>query len=231
MVDQPNAAADRVHPGTAGSPPESAPERSNGLPAGLPSRNWGWFMARGVLLVILGLLAGFAPGWALFSFALLFAAFSFADGVLSIASGVRGATHGKERWWALILSGIAGIAVGVLFVLFPLLSTVAYALVAVMVIAVWAIVTGALEIAAAIRLRKEIGGEWLYALSGLASLLLGIGLIALAMLSPSISVLSVGWLIALYALIAGVALIALALRLRRRGTAPPEEPAPGAAQP
>lgn len=179
-------------------------------------RNWGWVMARGVLLVILGLLAGLAPGWALFSFALLFAAFSFADGVLAIASGIRGATHSRERWWVLVLSGIAGIAVGVLFVLFPLLSTMAYALFAVMVVAGWAIATGVLEIAAAIRLRREIEGEWLLGLAGALSVLLGIGLIALAWIDPGVTVLSIGWLIAIYALIAGIALIVLALRLRKR---------------
>lgn len=182
----------------------------------LPGRNWGWFMARGVLLVILGVLAGLAPGWAVFSFALLFAAFSFADGVLAIASGIRGATHARERWWLLILSGIAGIAVGVLFVLFPLLSTLAYGLFTVMIIAAWAVVTGVLEIAAAIRMRREIEGEWLLALSGVLSVLLGVGLVVLAWIDPGVTVLSVGWLIAIYALIAGIALIVLSLRLRKR---------------
>ena len=201
-------------------PADTAPTRSSSfappLPAFLPGRNWGWFMARGVLLTLFGLLAAFAPGLALLSFALLFAAFCFADGVLTVASGVRGAKDGRERWWALVLGGLAGVAVGVLFVLFPLLSTLAYAYITVMLVAAWAIITGVLEFVAAIRLRKEIEGEWLLGLPGVTSVLLGLGLVALAALNPAITVLSVGWAIAIYALIAGVALIVLALRLRQR---------------
>ncbi|MBC7159824.1 MAG: DUF308 domain-containing protein, partial [Porphyrobacter sp.] len=106
--------------------------------------------------------------------------------------------------------------VGVLFVLFPLLSTLAYGLFTVMIIAAWAVVTGVLEIAAAIRMRREIEGEWLLALSGVLSVLLGVGLVVLAWIDPGVTVLSVGWLIAIYALIAGIALIVLSLRLRKR---------------
>ena len=177
--------------------------------------NWGWYLARGVLLIVLGLLAAFMPAAALFLFALLFAAFSFADGVFNIIAGVRGATHHRQRWWTLILSGLVGVLVGVLFVGFPVLSSIAYATVAVLLIAFWAIATGVAEISAAIRLRREITGEWLLGLSGAVSLLLGVALLWIAMDNPAVSVISVGWLIALYALIAGVALVLLAFRLRR----------------
>jgi uncharacterized membrane protein HdeD (DUF308 family) len=177
--------------------------------------NWGWFMARGALLIVLGLLAAFMPAAALFVFALLFAAFSFADGIFNIIAGVRGATHHRQRWWALVLSGLVGVGIGVLFVAFPVLSSIAYATVAVLLIAFWAIVTGMAEISAAIRLRREITGEWLLGLSGAVSVLLGIVLLWMAMGNPALSIISVGWMIALYALVAGVALVILAVRLRK----------------
>jgi len=177
--------------------------------------NWGWYLARGLLLIVLGLLAAFMPAAALFVFALMFAAFSFADGVLNIIAGVRGATHHQQRWWALILSGLVGVMVGVLFVGFPVLSSIAYATVAVLLIAFWAIATGVAEISAAIRLRREIAGEWLLGLSGTVSVLLGLVLLWIAMGNPAVSVVSVGWLIALYAMVAGIALLLLALRLHR----------------
>ncbi|WP_121116739.1 HdeD family acid-resistance protein [Croceibacterium ferulae] len=177
--------------------------------------NWGWYLARGLLLIVLGLLAAFMPAAALFVFALMFAAFSFADGVLNIIAGVRGATHHRQRWWTLILSGLVGVLVGVLFVGFPILSSIAYATLAVLLIAFWAIATGVAEISAAIRLRREITGEWLLGLSGAVSVLLGVALLWIAMANPAVSVVSVGWIIALYALVAGVALVLLALRLRR----------------
>jgi uncharacterized membrane protein HdeD (DUF308 family) len=77
-------------------------------------------------------------------------------------------------------------------------------------IAFWAVVTGVFEIVAAIRLRKEIRGEWLLALSGALSVLFGVALIV----SPGTGALAVVWLIGVYAIVFGALMIALALRLR-----------------
>lgn len=181
----------------------------------LVSHTWSWILARGVLLILLGVFAVLAPGFALFTFAVVFAAYSFIDGALSLVAGIRAARHDGRHWGAMVLSGLAGIAVGVLFALFPLVSTVAYALLVICLVAGWAAITGVLEIAAAIRLRREIEGEWLLALSGVLSVLLGAALIWLLFADPAATVLSVAWLIAVYAVISGVALIALGLRMRR----------------
>jgi uncharacterized membrane protein HdeD (DUF308 family) len=178
-------------------------------------RNWGWTVARGVLLILLGILAVLAPGPALLAFATVFAAFSFVDGIFAALSAIRGARDKTEHWGAMLFSGIVGIAIGVLFVLFPLVSTFAFAWVTLVLIAAWAILIGALEIAAAIRLRRVIEGEWLLALTGVLSLALGLILAIMMAAMPGLTVLSVAWLIAIYALIAGVSLIALGLRLRR----------------
>jgi uncharacterized membrane protein HdeD (DUF308 family) len=164
------------------------------------------------------------PGPALVAFATVFAGFCLADGVLSVASGVRGARDKRERWGGLLLSGMAGIVVGTMFVLFPVLATFTFALTAVILIAVWAVITGAFEISAAIRLRKEMEGEWLLALSGALSVLLGLAIAVMVVVTPGISALSVVWLIGAYALVAGTALIVLAFRLRRRTDATPETP-------
>ena len=185
----------------------------------LLSRNWGWFVVRGILALILGTLALLFPGSALFAFTMVFAAYAGADGLLSTVAGVRGAAHKEERWWALILRGIIGIAVAAFFVLMPLATTVSYALVTLGLLSAWAILTGVMEIAAAIRLRKEIDGEWLLVLSGVLSILLGLVVPVALYVSPLTSILPVAWVIAIYAVAAGVALIALGLRLRRRSEA------------
>ena len=194
---------------------ENAPTSDeNGMGNLLPARNWRWFLARGLLLTALGIVALLLPGPAMLAFATVFAAFCLVNGVMSIASGVQGARNQAERWLPLILSGLAGIVVGVLFILFPMISTWAFALTTITLTAAWAVVTGGLEIAAAIRLRKEIKGEWLLALSGLLTVLVGLALAILTALLPLVSVLSVGWMLAVYAIVAGVTLTALALRLR-----------------
>lgn len=182
----------------------------------LLSRNWGWFVVRGVLALILGTVAFLFPISALFAFTMVFAAYAGADGLVSTIAGVRGATRREERWWTLILRGIIGIAVAALFVLMPLVATVSYALATLGVLSAWAILTGILEIAAAIRLRKEIEVEWLLGLSGVLSILLGLAVPVALYVNPPATILSVAWVIAIYAVVAGVVLIGFGLRLRPR---------------
>lgn len=182
--------------------------------------NWGWTLARGVLALILGALAIFFPASALYAFTLVFAAFLFVDGAFSLASGIRGATRREDRWWTYMLRGAAGVIVGILFVLMPLIMTIGYAFATLILLAGWAIAAGVLEIVAAVRLRKAIKGEWLLALSGVLSILLGIGVMILVALYPVASIISAAWVIGLYAVAAGVVLILQALRLRKRANAP-----------
>ena len=181
----------------------------------LAKHNWGWFMVRGVLALLLGVVAVYRPLTALFAFTLVFAAYCFVDGIASLISGIRGAQAGKS-WGALVFRGVTGILIGVLFVLLPMVATATYAFVSILMLAIWSALTGLFELMAAIRLRKEIEGEWLLGLSGLISVLLGIGIVVLVLPSPRATILSAAWLIAIYAFIAGVVLIAEAFQLRRK---------------
>jgi uncharacterized membrane protein HdeD (DUF308 family) len=185
----------------------------------LPAHNWKWFMVRGVIALLLGIGAIAFPLSAVFAFTMVFAAYCFIDGIASLVAGVRGAREPGHRWGALIFSGIVGILIGVLFLVMPLVATVAYSFVVLLMLAVWAILTGSLEIAAAVRLRKEIEGEWLLGLSGAISVLLGIAVIALVLPNPAASIISAAWLIAFFAFGTGIVLIAQAVRLRNRSMA------------
>jgi uncharacterized membrane protein HdeD (DUF308 family) len=187
----------------------------SGTRAILPLHNWKWFLWRGIAGIVLGIVALFFPGLTLYAFALVFAAFSFADGVFSLVAGARGAGHHTERWGALVFSGAIGVAVGVIFFLWPLVATAAYAFMLVVFVALWSLITGVLELSAAIRLRRHIEGEALLAIVGLLSILLGIAVLWLLMTAPGATLISVGWLIGVYALASGVALVVLALRLKR----------------
>lgn len=191
-------------------------QEAGGLPMlGTLRRNWGWIVFRGVLALALGVVSFLFPLSALFAFAMVFAAYAGADGILSMVAAVRGARRKEERWWAYVIRGIIGIATAVLFVLMPEVMTVGYALVTLVMLAIWAIVTGALEIVAATSLRKEISGEWLMALSGALSVVLGIVIIILLVLDPLTTLPSAAWVIGSYAIFAGVVLLGLGFKLRR----------------
>jgi uncharacterized membrane protein HdeD (DUF308 family) len=82
-------------------------------------------------------------------------------------------------------------------------------------IAAWAVVTGALEIAAAIRLRRVITGEWMLVLSGILSVVFGILVFAF----PAAGAVGISWILGIYAAAAGFVLIALAMRLRTQAPA------------
>jgi uncharacterized membrane protein HdeD (DUF308 family) len=135
----------------------------------------------------------------------LFGAYALVDGIFAVIAGI--ASYGRnERWWAVLLEGIAGIILGVLTFLWPGTT----ALVLVYFIAAWALITGIFEIAAAIRLRKEIEGEWMMILSGIVSIIFGVFLIV----APGAGALGLTLVIGAYAIVFGILFIILAFRLR-----------------
>src|SRR3546814_11813921 len=105
-----------------------------------------------------------------------------------------------------------------LFLAVPFVATISYALATLGMLSAWAILTGLLEIAAAIRLRKEIEGEWLLGLSGALSILLGLAVPVALYVTPPAPTLSVAWVLATYAVIAGVVLMGFGWRLRSEGS-------------
>jgi uncharacterized membrane protein HdeD (DUF308 family) len=170
------------------------------------SRHWWAFALRGLVAILFGVLAFAWPGVTLQVLVLLWGAFAFVDGVLALVAAIR--TDNDHRW-GLLLEGIVGIGAGIVTFLYPGLT----ALVLLYIIAVWALLTGILELVAAVRLRKVIQNEWWLALSGILSVLFGIVLLA----APGAGALAVVWLIAAYAIVFGILNLALAVRLHGMG--------------
>jgi uncharacterized membrane protein HdeD (DUF308 family) len=108
---------------------------------GTLARNWWVVLLRGIAGVLFGLATFFAPGISLAELVLLFGAFAFADGLLAIVTAIR-RRGSSDRWWMVLLHGLAGVAVGVATVIW--LNITALALV--YLIAAGALVTGGLEI-------------------------------------------------------------------------------------
>lgn len=168
--------------------------------------NWLTVALRGVLAIVVGLIAIFFPQITLTVLIALFAAFALLEGLFLIISGIRSRNE-HERWWVLIIQGLLGLGAGVIALLAPL----ATALALLYLMAAWAIAAGIMEIAAAIRLRKEIKGEWMLILDGVITVLFGLALV----LVPGAGLLFLIWMIGGFKLASGVLLLMLAFRLRK----------------
>ena len=170
-------------------------------------RNWSWVVLRGVAAVLFGILAFAWPGITLAALVVVWGAYALADGILALVAAYRVRDQGKP-FWSLVIVGLLGIAAGIVTFIWPGMT----ALLLLLFIAAWAVVMGIFQIVAAIRLRKEIHNEWLLGLSGVLSVLFGI----IMFVQPGAGALAVIWVIAAYAIVFGILLIWLGLRLKRR---------------
>ena len=173
-------------------------------------RAWWLVLLRGIAAILFGILALAWPQVTLFSLVLLWGAWALIDGVAALVAGWNAKDGGKPMW-QIVLVGVAGIAAGVLTFVMPGVTAIAL----LVMIAVWAIVSGVFQIVAAIRLRKEIANEWMLILSGALSVVFG----ALMIVSPGAGALAVLWLIGSFAIAFGVLLAFLAFRLRKHAGA------------
>jgi uncharacterized membrane protein HdeD (DUF308 family) len=169
--------------------------------------DWRANALRGVAALAFGILTLIWPGLTLWALVLLFGAYALVDGVFALAHAF---THdrpsrGRRAW--LVVEGLVGIAAGVITFVWPDITALAL----LYLIAAWAIVTGAVEIATSVELRNATRDWWLLLLAGLASVALGV----LLMITPGTGALVITWLIGWYAVFAGTMLLALAWRLRR----------------
>ena len=168
--------------------------------------SWWAVGLRGLLGILFGLICLLTPGIAVGAFVILFAAYMLVDGVFAIVSGIKAARNG-ERWGLLILEGIVDIAAGVVAYLWPLITLVALT----WLIAIWAIVSGALMLASAFTLNID-HGRWWFALGGIASVIFGI----LLVIEPVVGAVVLTMWIGAYALVFGVVLLILAFQLHSR---------------
>lgn len=166
--------------------------------------NWWLLLIRGIAAIVFGILAFAWPGLTLLTLILFWAAFTLVDGICAIIAAIRGGVPGS-RWWLAIV-GASGIIVGILTFAMPGVTAVLL----LVFIAAWSIVTGIFEIVGAIRLRKEIDHEWWLVAGGVLSVLFGLALLA----QPGAGALVLVWLIASWAILFGILTIAFALRLR-----------------
>jgi uncharacterized membrane protein HdeD (DUF308 family) len=169
------------------------------------ARWWWTFILRGVLAIAFGVLAFIAPTWGLAILVALFGAWALIDGIATVWTGIR-SRRVDRNWWLEIVEGVVSIAAGLIALVLPAFA----AEILLILIAAWAIVTGAFQIWSAIRLRAEISGEFWLGLAGVASILFGVVLLTF----PAAGALGLVWLIGSAAIAIGIFLVILGWRLR-----------------
>ena len=177
------------------------------------AQKWWAVASRGLLAILFGLIALVFPGVTMLSLVYVFGAYAVLDGVLAIVSALR-AARSHRHWGMLILEGVAGIVAGVIAWVWPGISLAAF----ILLIGIWALVSGLLMFRGAFTLHISHGRWWLL-LAGVSSMVFGGMLIA----SPLVGAVVLTWWVGAYAILFGVALLIVAFRLRARMT---EQPVP-----
>lgn len=170
------------------------------------ARRWWALVIRGAAAVLFGVLALVWPDLTLIALVILVGAFALVDGVFLLVHTFSG-DRTQSRWLPAV-QAVISIVFGLLVLFWPELSALTLAL----LIGAWALVGGVVQIVSGVRLRKEIANEWLLVLSGALSVLFGL----LMLVAPGAGALALVWVIGIYAIILGIALIILGVRLRGR---------------
>ena len=176
----------------------------------LIAREWWVFLVRGIAAIVFGVLALVWPGPTLMVLVIMFGAYVFVDGITMLVALIRGDPLARRHAWAVGILGVLGIVAGIATFMWP----DATAMTLLYVVAFWAIAMGVFQMLAAIALRREIDGEFWMALGGLFSVVFGGYLIAF----PGAGLLSLVWLVGLWAIAFGASSIGLAFRLRGIGS-------------
>lgn len=172
--------------------------------------HWWVPLLRGIAAILFGLMALIWPGLTVYALLLVFGVYAIFDGVMSTVVAFRRKSS-DDRWWAWALDGALSILIGLMALFWPEATALAF----IIWMAAWGVVAGVFRIIAALRLRHEIEGEWALGLSGLLLVAWGV----LLALVPAAGLLSIAWLIGLFALLIGVVMIVLAFRLKGLRTA------------
>jgi len=168
------------------------------------ARSWWVWLLRGIAAIVFGIIAFVSPAATLLALVIVFGIYAIFDGVLAVVTAFQ-IREDAKHWWVVLLEGVAGILFGIIALVYPLITAGAL----LFLIAFWAVVTGIMEIIAAIRLRREITNEWSLILTGIFSVILGVMLFVF----PGAG-LALVWTIGLYAVFFGVLMIIFGFEVR-----------------
>lgn len=168
---------------------------------------WWAVLLRGVFAVIFGVTALVWPTVTVWALTVVFGAYAIVDGISAIVRSVQARKVASGWvWW--LLGGVVSLVAGIVAFVWPGIT----ALAAVFVIGIWAIMGGILEVTGSLRLRS-LGGTSHWGLllgAGIIELLFGVVLVFF----PVSGILSIVWLVGVFALLFGVLLVVSAFQVR-----------------
>ena len=174
---------------------------------------WWLVLIRGILAVVFGVLALALPTVALLALVFTFAAYAIVDGIANIAHSFR--VRGQDaRWGWLLAQGIVSVIAGIVAFIFPLTAGFVFGLWALVIIGIYAIMMGISGIPASASIAAG-GSRVLGYVLAILSIVAGIVILIVAVVSPLAGILNLIWLVGVYAIIFGVLLIVLAIQARR----------------
>ena len=164
---------------------------------------WWVQLVRGIITAIFGLIAICMPMFTVGALVTLFGIFVLIFGLVAIIASIAGR---KENWWVLLIEGLVAIIIGIVTFVYPGITlTILF-----MIVAIWALITGILELVAAFKLHDVLPGDWMLVLAGILSILFGL----VVFLWFNVAVLALILLLGFYTLFFGVILIVLSFRLK-----------------
>ena len=174
---------------------------------GLAKKIWIFAILRGVLGIIFGLIALFAPIATAIVLAIAIGAYAIVIGVFDIIEAIR--HRGSSSIVLPIVLGAVSILFGILVLVWPGISLA----ILVIMVGVWAIITGILQIMSSVRRHRAVPNSgWIWGLIGGAlSILFGI----LVLIWPDTGLVTIIWIIGIWAIVWGIALIVLGVQLRK----------------
>ena len=170
------------------------------------AENWGLLLLRGLVAIAFGLIAFFYPNITLTVLVYLFGAYAVVDGAVAIWAAFNSFGDAGPRWW-LGLTGVVSILAGI--AAFTYTGTTTQVLL--MIIAIWAITIGVLQIWGAIETRRILDDFWMLGLTGALSIAFG----AIVIAKPDAGALALVWVIGWFAIVFGCLYLALAFRLKK----------------
>jgi len=166
---------------------------------------WWLILLRGIFTILFGIVILTWPGLTITTLIIFFGVYAIVSGVFLAITGLLGVKKYND-WWVTLLHGALSFVIGMIVLKWPGVTIHTFLIIA----AIWAIVSGISEVIIAIAIRKEVKNEWLMALSGVLSFVLGMLLLA----KPAAGIYVITILFGIYAILFGTIAIAGSIALK-----------------